>query len=186
MTTDGPAPTGPLRIDFVALEGGGGIGMTHCPGRCTVDARGRAWARRLQDDVRDVREAGISSVLTLLDDAELARLGVPGLGAALRDAGLGWTQWPLPDFGVPDARAMRDWDAVQAGVLERVRAGERVLVHCAAGLGRTGTMVAVLLQGLGADAHEAIRRVRAVRPGTIETEAQRRFVLGARPPRAGG
>lgn len=110
-------------------------------------ARGRVWSRRLPEDVGAVRDAGISAVLTLLNDAELARLGVPALGMALREAGLDWTQWPLTDFGVPDARAQRGWDAVQAGLLERVR---------------------------------------AARPGTIETEAQRRFVLGARPPRAGG
>ena len=174
------APSGPLHIDFVEVEGGGAIGMVHCPGRCTVDARGRIWSRRLGEDARAVREAGVSAVLTLLDDAELARLGVPALGASLREAGLAWIQWPLPDFGVPDAEALAHWDAVEAAVLARVRAGERVLVHCAAGLGRTGTMTAVMLQAMGVDALQAVRRVREARPGTIETEAQLRFALGAR------
>ncbi len=180
MNTGTAAPSGPLHIDFVTVEGGGAIGMAHCPGRCTVDARGRAWARRLDEDARAIRDAGVTAVLTLLDDAELSRLGVPGLGAALRQAGLAWVQWPLPDFGVPDARALGNWDAVQVDMLGRVRAGQRVLVHCAAGLGRTGTMTAVMLQAAGIDARQAVRRVRDARPGTIETEAQLRFALGAR------
>ena len=51
-----------------------------------------------------------------------------------------------------------------------------MLVHCAAGLGRTGMLAAMLLTELGVSPTDAIRRVRAARPGAIETEAQAAFV----------
>ena len=54
--------------------------------------------------------------------------------------------------------------------------GDRVLVHCAAGLGRTGMLVAKLLVLHGVSAEEAITQVRSARPGTIETEAQADWV----------
>lgn len=174
---------GPLHIDVLHVPAAGGgaavpgrIGMTHCPGRCRPDGRGRAWQRNLAQDVAAIRAAGFGTVLSLVDDAELDTLGAAGLGHAIRQAGLHLLQFPIHDFGVPDAQAQPVWRGVQAQVLARLRAGESVLVHCAAGLGRTGTMVAVLLKALGDAPGVAIDRVREARPGTIETEDQARFV----------
>jgi protein-tyrosine phosphatase len=167
-----------LHIDTIALPGGGVIGMTHCPGRTGADAHGRAWMRNLADDVQTLRAAGFSTVLTLLPNDELLALGAQELGAQVQQAGMQWLQFPIADFGIPDANARAVWHAVEAEVLEKLQARERVLVHCAAGLGRTGTIVAKLLTGLGHDGETAIALVRAARPGTIETGAQRAFVLG--------
>jgi protein-tyrosine phosphatase len=54
--------------------------------------------------------------------------------------------------------------------------GERILLHCAAGLGRTGTVAARLLMMSGQDADSAIKSVRAARSGTIESVTQERFL----------
>jgi ADP-ribosyl-[dinitrogen reductase] hydrolase len=66
---------------------------------------------------------------------------------------------------------------VLRGALDR---GDKVLVHCTAGLGRTGTLVARLLADSGIEPGTAIARVRAARPGTIETLAQAEFVRSDR------
>lgn len=51
-----------------------------------------------------------------------------------------------------------------------------MLVHCAAGLGRTGTFAAALLHSHGIAADAAIAMVRATRPGAIETPEQLAFI----------
>ena len=56
-------------------------------------------------------------------------------------------------------------------------AGRKILVHCFAGLGRSGTMVALYLKYNGMKGKEAITFVRAKRPGAIETIEQEQFVL---------
>lgn len=77
---------------------------------------------------------------------------------------------PVRDFAAPTP------EQIERGVfaiLEARTAGEAVAVHCGGGLGRTGTLLACYLvrsRGLGAE--EAIGKVRASRPGSVETRAQ--------------
>jgi atypical dual specificity phosphatase len=55
---------------------------------------------------------------------------------------------------------------------ETVSNGAAVAVHCGAGLGRTGTLVACYLVAGGLSAEDAIAKVRRLRPGSIETAEQ--------------
>jgi atypical dual specificity phosphatase len=76
---------------------------------------------------------------------------------------------PVPDFAAP----MQAQLATAVGIIRAVvEAGERVVVHCGGGRGRSGTVAACYLVELGLDWRAAVARVRALRPGAIETRAQ--------------
>ena len=177
MNLDTPPLSGPLHIDYIHVDAAGAIGMTHCPGRSTMDARGRLWKRDLHQDVDAICRAGFGTVVTLLENDELIAFGAGTLGARLQDAGLQWLQFPIADFGVPAPHEHPAWRSILSNLVVRLQAGERVLVHCAAGFGRTGSMVATVLKALGQDSESAIVRVRSARPGTIETSTQYAFVV---------
>ena len=180
MTTQLSDLSGPLHIDYLATSLGGKIAMTHCPGRNTVDARGRQWQRVLDDDLAAIRAANISTVISLVSLPEMKKLGVPNLPAQVVQHKLQWLQLVIEDFGTPDLNTLESWQQIKESILAALARRETVLLHCAAGLGRTGMMAACLLVACGQTPASAIAQVRAARPGTIETEAQAAFVQDAR------
>jgi len=110
--------------------------------------------------------------------AELARQSVsllinlherPHDPARLTRHGLTELHLPVADFTPPSQAQL---DRGIAAITAATAAGERVAVHCGAGRGRTGTLLACYLIYQGLDADAAIARVRAIRPGSVETRAQ--------------
>lgn len=78
------------------------------------------------------------------------------------------------DFGVPSFEAMENMVAAMEAVLD---AGQRVAVHCHAGFGRTGLLIACcLVKRRSMAAAEAIALVRARRARCIQNKVQQRFV----------
>ncbi len=171
----------PLRVDWVPLDRvpglagtGGALGMTLLPGKKRRGYGGPQWRDAAADAqrLRDVH--GCTTLLLLVEDIDLDISRAWGTIPALEAAGIRVIRHPVRDMEVPrDRSAFR---ATLDDVSGRVRAGERVVVACRGGLGRTGTAVACLLVDGGVDPRDAITRVRAVRPGTVERRAQEEFV----------
>ena len=165
----------PLRIAEVPFgQNEGCLGLTICPGK--KDA-GRGWKRDLAEDLAAIRRWGARTVVTLIEAHEFALLGIPTLGGEVAALGMTWHHLPIRDVDVPDARFETAWQAVGPVLHRSLDAGERILVHCRGGLGRTALVAARILIERGCMPREAIHRVRAVRPHAIETSAQERYVL---------
>ncbi len=167
----------PLHIAEVPA-GAGLVGLTICPGKRGDSAFGASWERDLDADVRVIREWGAAAVVTLIEDHEFEMLGVERLSTAVNDAGMEWHHLPIRDVQVPDARFEASWASTGVRLGNRLRSGERVLVHCRGGLGRTGMVAArLLVEFAGATPRQALDDVRAVRHGAVETPAQEAWVL---------
>ena len=169
--------TDPLRIGAVSPgDGQGRIGITLCPGKTDPHGMYGAWARDLDADLDVVRDWGATAVVSLITEEEIDRLQVGGLGEAVRDRHMEWWHLPIPDGMPPQPDLEEKWTKAGEAIRDRLRLGFDVLLHCKGGLGRAGTIAACLLVELGARPDDAIRRVRAARPGAIENRLQEAYV----------
>jgi ADP-ribosyl-[dinitrogen reductase] hydrolase len=169
--------THPLQIAEVSAPGAKGvIGITFCPGKKQADAMTGAWNRDLGPDLDAIRTWGAATVITLIEPHEFRELEVVELGAEVRARGMEWLHFPIRDFSTPDERFEAGWAEHRVSLVNELRSGSRLLVHCKGGLGRAGTVAAVMLIELGMTLSDAIRMVREARKGAIETPGQEQYV----------
>ncbi|MDA0837779.1 MAG: ribosomal protein L7/L12 [Planctomycetota bacterium] len=81
---------------------------------------------------------------------------------------------PVQDLTPPSVDQIRQ--TVQT-IESTVQAGGKAVVHCGAGMGRTGVMLAAYLVFKGFSAAEAINSIREQRPGSIETRDQEQIII---------
>jgi protein-tyrosine phosphatase len=102
--------------------------------------------------------AKLALVVCLTPRDEIAELS-PAYHAAVTRGRMPfrWMSVPVRNFGVPkDAAAFR---RQIAEITQSLRQGDAVLLHCAAGIGRTGSTAACVLKALGLSTGEALQRV---------------------------
>ena len=174
----------PLRIAEVRPRPElGRVGVTLCPGKKDEHGLSGRHDRSLAVDLDAVRDWGAAAVVSLVTDDEFGLLSVRGLGDEVRARHMTWLHLPIRDGHPPPADTFESaWKHAGPYVRSLLRSRFDVLVHCRGGLGRAGTVAARLLVELGARPADAIREVRRVRPGAIETAGQERHVEGCRPP----
>jgi atypical dual specificity phosphatase len=118
-------------------------------------------------DLQLLARIGITILVTLTEN-DLEQ-------APLEEAGLRNLHLPVYDRGVP---SMRQIYMLLHRMLRLVEQGEVLAIHCLAGLGRTGTVLAAwMIKEGGLSAAEAIRRLRLLQPGFIQSQEQEEFLF---------
>ncbi len=119
----------------------------------------------IEDDLQQLLDDGIKSVVTLTEYPLPIEL--------MNTKGFNYLHLPITDLTPPSLSQIAEFTEY-VSMMHRQNIG--VAVHCAAGMGRTGTMLACYLVFIGETAENAIESVRTIRPGSIETIDQEEIV----------
>ena len=108
-----------------------------------------------------LRRQGIEVLVSLTED--------PVRRDWVNDAGLMVFHVPMEDMEAPTQEQL---DRCISAIGKAHERQMPVVVHCTAGLGRTGVILACYFVTTGLSARDAIARVRRLRPGSVETGDQ--------------
>lgn len=107
-----------------------------------------------------VLKQGVKSIVTMTEDSLPENWTTD----------IGYLHVPTQDLAAPD---VEDIDTAVDFIHEKITNKESVMVHCAAGLGRAGTILACyFVKHHKVSAKNAIEKIRKERPGSIQSEIQ--------------
>ncbi len=110
--------------------------------------------------LQGLRKLGIKAIVSLTEDT---------LDSDVDRLGFDYLHSPITDFEAPSQDQLGE---IIHFIEDSISESKPVLVHCAAGKGRTGTVLAAYLVHHGKSAEEAIDQVRTMRPTSIEMPIQ--------------
>lgn len=122
---------------------------------------------------------GVDTVVMLNTADEVVRLTGEDLAAEYDSLGYTLIHTPVPDFQAPQVEVFRP--ALERA-LAAAKSGRTMVIHCHAGIGRTGTFAACLAKTVfGMAGEEAVDWVRSFIPDAVENREQYQFVLDFEP-----
>jgi protein-tyrosine phosphatase len=124
----------------------------------------------------EFRQKEISVIVLLAEEEECLRKAGRNLQFFYMKKGYQVIYLPIRDFDVPPRS---DLESAVAMTVRQARSGRNIVIHCHAGLGRTGVFAAFLAKEVfDLSGEEAFHWVRRYIPGALETNEQKQFVVG--------
>jgi atypical dual specificity phosphatase len=112
-------------------------------------------------DLEFLKDNGIEAIVSLTE--------LPLHKTLIEEFGFEYKHIPVADLTSPTQEQIEEFVTF---VNNLISSKKKIVVHCDAGIGRTGTMLACYLVNKGRSAKNAITEVRKKRPGSIETMEQ--------------
>ncbi len=115
-----------------------------------------------EEEFRWLFEKGIKTIVTIRE--------VPLPSKWFDGKDIDYLHLKVEDYGAPSVEVM---DETVDYIDNKISSGKPVLIHCAAGKGRTGALLAAyLIKKENLTAKQAIEKIRLMRPGSVQSLTQ--------------
>ncbi|GAA0837972.1 cyclin-dependent kinase inhibitor 3 family protein [Marinomonas arenicola] len=141
--------------------------LTPCPGTKSTS---------LSDSIAQLREQGVTTIVTALNADEMQAHGVEALPAIIKAAGLSWFHLPIEDDCAPSNDFIAQWQQASPQLHQAIEKGQKIALHCMGGSGRTGLLAAHLLLEREWPLAQIISQVQSLRPSAFTKQVQVQYI----------
>ena len=155
-------------FDILTLNNGAKLIFTPCPG-----TKGVSVAESLQA----FKDVGAQAVITMMTMAELAENQADTLPSLCAELGVDWYHLPVEDGCAPEAPFAQAFALQKATLLDLIKSGATMVIHCHGGSGRTGLMAAILMLELGYAPGQVKAQIQQIRPKALTSPVQVNYLI---------
>ena len=163
----------PLQRYLIDCGFGGSIGMAMCPGLRAQTINGEYIYQDLSSDIKQMKEWGISCVVSAIEPHEFLHFGLPdSIRQVLEEEGIRHLLLPIQRSNALPRCMDLLWQKISQLITSHLRRQQHVLVHSGADMGRAGYILARFLIDQGHAPDTSVESVRALAPYSIDSFAQ--------------
>jgi len=130
----------------------------------------------IKEEFAGIANEGINQIVSLLEKHEEYSVGLSEEQFLTVKYGMKFTSFPIKDMSLPDS--LRSYCHFTRETYKQVAEGTNTVVHCRAGIGRTGIVTAGILLHAGFEPEEAFDLISRKRGITVpDTDEQRDWVI---------
>jgi protein-tyrosine phosphatase len=130
----------------------------------------------IEDEFSGIAQWGIDRIVSLLENHEVYELGLENEALLAKKNGMEFISYPIPDRGLP--RTVNEYLAFTRRLYHEAAAGLSTVIHCRAGIGRTGIVAAGVLLHCGFEPKDAFEHISKSRGVSVpDTEEQIEWVV---------
>ena len=148
------------------------FGVSNCPGKHQNSLLKKL---SLKNDLNSICNQEINCIVSLITKDELKKLDINDFDKTITEYGFEHYSVEIQDLGIPSTNQLGTFKILTKNIIVAIKTEKKVLIHCNAGLGRSGLFAGILVKEM-TDINHPIDYIRKFRKGAIETKEQEEFI----------
>ena len=148
------------------------FGVSNCPGKHQNNLLKKL---SLKNDLSSIWDQEINCIVSLITKDELKKLDINDFDKTITEYGFEHYSVEIQDLGIPSTNQLGTFKILTKNIIVAIKTEKKVLIHCNAGLGRSGLFAGILVKEM-TDINHPIDYIRKFRKGAIETKEQEEFI----------
>jgi protein-tyrosine phosphatase len=148
------------------------FGVSNCPGKHQNSLLKKL---SLKNDLNSIWDQEINYIVSLITKDELKKLDINDFDKTITEYGFEHYSVEIQDLGIPSTNQLDTFKILTKNIIVAIKTEKKVLIHCNAGLGRSGLFAGILVKEM-TDINHPIDYIRKFRKGAIETKEQEEFI----------